>query len=325
MEIREEQVVLRRQRAGGEAIGSRRVRDDRWATDGGSERVEPSDIHVLPVAPLVVAVERTHQPVQPIPTTGQAHLLGPHDGVRVVIERRIECVDILGKPESPAGDTARQGSRIAHDQDVAVRVRRDRRQRSRPEIDLQVDVAQQELIGNGFLDLREQLPRTERHLRSGRRIRIGEDVESIDAIPSVRLRALIDQPWSDAETTRGGEPERGAQTGPVVAVDVLVNSQIRLHCVHVPASARAIAHDPERGLITNWRIEAELCNAARVAAVDGGHAHLAKRATVAELRLIADVAHRAGQRARAEQRALRTAQHLDPADVEQVEIRREQR
>ena len=45
----------------------------------------------------------------------------------------------------------------------------------------------------------------------------------------------------------------------------------------------------------------------------------------AELRLVGDVAHRAGQRAGAEQRALRTAQHLDAVDVEEVEVRREER
>ena len=45
----------------------------------------------------------------------------------------------------------------------------------------------------------------------------------------------------------------------------------------------------------------------------------------AELRLVADVAHGAGERAGAEQRALRPAQHLDAADVEQVEVGREER
>ena len=110
----------------------------------------------------------------------------------MVIERRIERINILGKLESPASDAGRQSGRIANDQDVAVRVRRDGRQRGRPEIDLQVHVAQQELIGNGLLDLREQLPRAERHLRSRGCIWIGKDVKGVYTVPSVRLQALID-------------------------------------------------------------------------------------------------------------------------------------
>src|SRR5258705_12643881 len=49
MEIREEQVVLCRQRAGGESVGARGVREDRWAIDGRGECVEPSDVNELTV------------------------------------------------------------------------------------------------------------------------------------------------------------------------------------------------------------------------------------------------------------------------------------
>jgi hypothetical protein len=45
----------------------------------------------------------------------------------------------------------------------------------------------------------------------------------------------------------------------------------------------------------------------------------------ADLRLVADVAHRARERARSEQRPLRAAQHFDARHVEQIDVGREER
>ena len=113
--------------------------------------------------------------------------------------------------------------------------------------------------------------------------------------------------------------------GPVAAVDVLVDGEVGLHRVHVAAHPVAVGRHPEGRLVAHGHVEAKLGAAARGAAVDPAAAHLAEGATRAELGLVADVANGAGQRAGAEQGPLGAAEHLHAGDVEQIQVRREQR
>jgi hypothetical protein len=77
--------------------------------------------------------------------------------LRGVVERRVDGVDVLRQPDGAAGDAAGQRRGVAHHQDVAVGVGGDRGQRERPEVVLDVEVAEQELVGVRLVDLRELL------------------------------------------------------------------------------------------------------------------------------------------------------------------------
>ena len=134
------------------------------------------------------------------------------------------------------------------------------------------------------------------------------------------MRGVIDRRSFGANLTRG------AHAGAEAVVDVLLDAEVGLHGVDEAGDAvvvrRRRAGRPCRRAAA---LNAELDVAASAAAVDGAAAELGERLRDAQLRLVGDVAHRARQRAGAEQRALRAAQHFDAVRVEQIEVRREQR
>jgi len=79
------------------------------------------------------------------------------------------------------------------DQDVAMRVRRNRRQRRPAEIRAcRLTSPSRNLSVYGSATAVEELSRPQRHFRPGRRVRIREDVERVVAIPPVGLDVLID-------------------------------------------------------------------------------------------------------------------------------------
>src|SRR5207253_8278421 len=133
------------------------------------------------------------------------------------------------------------------------------------------------------------------------------------------LRHLwLEHPRRNAEVAARRDAVCESGAGATPAVYVLVDQQIRLHRVHPTARAIAVADDAQRGRIADAHVEAQLRAVTGVAAVDEVDACLSERAARAQLRLIADVADRARQRAGAEERTLRAAQHLDPTHVEEI-------
>ena len=64
-----------------------------------------------------------------------------------------------------------QRGRVAHDQDVAVGVGRDRGEVDVAEVVVDVEVAEHEIVGELLLDLRELLALAERHRRPRGRVR----------------------------------------------------------------------------------------------------------------------------------------------------------
>ena len=113
-----EQVVLGGEQSLGKAVGSTK--------DRRREGVIPVHEQVLGVMALVLTVEATDEPLDATAFAGQAQLLGPHLGVGGVVERRVERVDVLREALAAARDAPGQRGRIAHHQDLTVRVGRDR-------------------------------------------------------------------------------------------------------------------------------------------------------------------------------------------------------
>ncbi len=185
------EVVLGRQQAFGEAVRSTK--------DRRRQRVKPRHEQVLGIVPLILAVETAHEPRQPISAAGESHLLRPHLGVGGIVERRIERINVLREADGPAGDAGSQGGRIAHDQDLAMRVRCDRGQARLSQVVRQIQVGEQEVVGEGLVDLGEHLALAQGHRGPGGGVRIGQDVEGINAVPAVHLHPLIDDPRDNAQ------------------------------------------------------------------------------------------------------------------------------
>ena len=280
-------MVLGRQQSLSKAIGS--------AQDRRGQRVKPRHEQVLGVVALVLAVKAAHEPLDAISAAGQAQLLRPHLGVGGVVERRVKRVDVRRETDGAPRDAPGQGGRIANDQDVAVGIGGDRGQAHGSGVVFQVQVGEQELVGERLLALGEELTLAQRHRGPGGGKRVGQDVEGVDAVPAVHLHVLIDNPRSHTEALARDDAEGGPHAGALAAIDILVDSQVGLHRVHVARQAVAVARHPEGDLVSHWHVEAELGTTARGAAVDRAAAHLAKGAALAELGLIADVAHRAAE------------------------------
>src|SRR5206468_5580645 len=181
----------------------------------------------------------------------------------------------------------------------AMRVRGDPGPRRATKIVRQVHVGRQGFVGIRLLDLCEQLSRTQRHLRTRGRVRVGQNVERVDSVPAIRLHALVDHSWRDAEPARGRELQRGAQPPAFIAVYVLIDVEIWLHRIHVAAGPRAVADETRGRFASERRVEPDLGHAAGIRVVDHRDAALTARAAGPELRLIADIAHRTGEGTRA--------------------------
>src|SRR5258708_3171834 len=126
----------------------------------------------------------------------------------------------------------------------------------------------EKLVGERFLELRKLLSRPERHGWSGRRVRIGQDVEGIDPVPAVHFHFLIDEAWRDSEAPVRLDANGDPCTSPVAAVDVFVDREVGLYRVHPAAEVITVAGDPGRRLSAKRHVEAELGVVAGRAVVD---------------------------------------------------------
>ena len=142
-------MVLGRSKSPGEFIGS--------AEEGRRQRVKPVYEQVLRVVALAVAVEAAQEPLEAISAAGQAQLRRPRPGGGGVVERRVDRVDVRREAEAAAGDARGQGGGVAHHEDVPVGVGGNRGHAHGSGVVFQVQVGEQELVGEGLLDLGEKL------------------------------------------------------------------------------------------------------------------------------------------------------------------------
>ncbi len=125
-----------------------------------------------------------------------------------------------------------------------MRVGGDRREVHSCQVVSQLQIAENELVGEGLLDLGEllALAQPDSGARSGKGV--GEDVERVDAVPAVHPHGLVDEPGNDAESFAGIEPQRCPYTGACSAVHVLVDAQVGLYRVDVASELVVVHHAP---------------------------------------------------------------------------------
>src|SRR5207302_5009515 len=108
-------------------------------------------------------------------------------------------------------------------------------------------------------------------------------------------------------------------------VDVALHAEIRLHGVDESAVARVIAGEAHRRVGTDRYVRGHLQASAGTAVLNRLARQLADRFGDADLRLIGDVADRSRLRSGAEERALRPTKYFDTVQIEEVDVRGEQR
>src|SRR5262249_16899535 len=149
---------------------------------------------------------------------------------------------------------------------------------------------------------------------------VRQDVVDIDSRKAIGRQVLIDEPRRDGQLLRRLEEERDSGAGTITVVDRLLYAPSRLDGVYETGDVVIIKVDAHRSRIAKGHVERAACHSALVAVGRTLDGRISKRLELAELRLAGDVAHRASLRARTEQRALRTAQHLESLDIEQLEV-----
>ena len=92
-----------------------------------------------------------------------------------------------------------------------------------------------------------------------------------------------------------------------------------------PPIVRAVTDDAQRRSLAERHVDRAFQAIADVAALQDVDVAFDRAFHGVDVRLVGDVADRAADAARAEQGALRAAKRLDAVQVEQIEVRREQR
>src|SRR6185503_13766525 len=113
------------------------------------------------------------------------------------------------------------------DDNVAMHVRRDRRQLPRPDVRLELQVPEEKLVRERLASLCEQPALTQLSRRAGRGVRIGQNVERVDSVPTVRLDLLVHDARGDRKLRAGRKTQCGANSTARAAIDVLVGQSRR--------------------------------------------------------------------------------------------------
>ena len=216
-------------------------------------------------------------------------------------EGKVEGVARLRRPERAERDAAAERRGVAHHLDVAVDDGGDLGQHDVAEVDLRRQSAEHEPVRVGLVDLGELLPVLQRHGRPRGRERVREDVAGVHPVPAVHRHVLVDEPRGEREPLGGLQQHGHAGAGPPAVVHVLADAQVRLHGVDEAADGGVVRGDAERRRRPQGHVDGELRVVAEPAAGERAEAELARSLGDPEGRLVGDVAHRARQRARAEQ------------------------
>jgi hypothetical protein len=230
------------------------------------EILEAGHQEVLPVVALGLAVEAAAHPAQR-PGALAAAAPASTDGLGVVVERRVERVDVLGQADAVAGDAGGERRRVADDVTFAVHVRGDRGERDAVlERVGHRQVGERHLVGEGLGDLGELLAVADVHRRPGGGERVGEDVVEVHAVPAVRVDLLVDDARRDGEAVAGLVLEGDAAAGAVAVVDVLLDVDERLDGVDEAAVVVVEGGHAQRRRCRRAAVERHLAGAADAAA-----------------------------------------------------------
>ena len=123
----------------------------------------------------------------------------------------------------------------------------------------------------------------------------------------------------------GSKRNASARRRSLAAVDVFALAAARIHRVDEARQFVVVADDAQRRGVADRHVDMPLQSRRRIRRPSASTRELDGAAELADLGLRGDVAQRARDRAGAEQRALRAAQHFEALEVEQIEVGREQR
>ena len=222
-------------------------------------------------------------------------------------------------------DAARQGAGVAVHGDVAVDQAGDRGQVRPVEAEVGDHVGDQGVVGEALVQQQILLAFAHPDLGTGGRVVVGEEVEDLLAVEAASPDLLIDDARRDADGLGRLEQQRDATAATGAVVDVLLDLAAFLARVDEAAVAGQVADGAQGDLVGHRQVHGALHVAAEVVAARQVRVGFERAFVDADLGLVGDVADRAADRARTEQRALRTAQGLDAVQVEQVDVRGEQR
>ncbi len=152
---------------------------------------------------------------------------------------------------------------------------------------------------------------------------VGGEVEHFLAVEAIGDDLLISDARGDLDRGSWLPQNRGADAQAVAAVDVLFAG--RALGIDETGVFGVISDQPERCAIAQRHVDHTLEMAADIAFINGVDIAFYQSPDLAQFGLVGDVANRAADAARAEQRALRTAQGLDAVEIEQVEVGGEER
>ena len=154
-----------------------------------------------------------------------------------------------------------------------------------------VQIGEKETVGGRLFDLRELPAIAQLYRRPCRGVRVAQDVEDIDAVPSVHVHFLIDDARSDAELFTRLVEERQPRTGPISTVHILLDAQIGLHGADIAAVTRVVGNDSRRRGASDRNVGGEFDVSTGSAAANLVAGELGDRFRDAQLRLIGDVAN----------------------------------
>ncbi len=283
---------------------------------------------ILAVPPQDVLEEAPDQPVHLLGSVrAEADFLGQDIQGRPVIQRRVDPRPRFGRrniTEDVHGHATRQLCCIAQNPHVAVGVGRDGRQRHGAEVIIRLDVRQRELIQEAFALLGVLLQGADVDRIDGR-VGIRQDVVQIDPGIAVRGQILVDEARCDGEMLNRFQQHCQAHTRAIAVVDVAFQATTRLDGIDESRQMMVVDGESRRRRFSKGDIDGTAYRSSLVTMLHCFKRRIGAGLEFADLRLPGDIAHGAGLGAGAEQGSLRATQHLESIDIEQLQVRREQR
>ena len=160
---------------------------------------------------------------------------------------------------------------------------------------------------------------------AGGRVGIGVKVEDLVSVKAVHVYVLVDDARGDGDIVRGLKQQGQAAAEASAVVHVLFRSSRFAKRVDEARVFRPVGDHAHGRRLSQGNVEGRFEMTSERVFADEVHVDFGLGFDDAQLRLVGYVAHGAADGAGTEKRALRSSQGFDAVQVEQVEVRREQR
>ena len=160
--------------------------------------------------------------------------------------------------------------------------------------------------------------------RARDRVRVREQVEHFLAREAVGIDFLVDEARRDRDVVADVESQRGTHAGAITGIHVFLQAAVFLVRVDEAAVLGRVTDEAQCSRVGQRQVDHAFDMEAHLAVGNRVDVEFDIAFELVGVRLVGDVADRAADRARAEQRALRATQRFDAVQVIKVEVRREQ-